>query len=426
MIKNDRYLPRLVDSIVDETLTISGAVYMKGPKYCGKTWTCKHHCNSYYPLDLSDGNYLNLNLAKVDLKYALDGDYPRLIDEWQLLPAVWDAVRNAVDEKGRKGMYILSGSSTPKEESKPFHSGLGRILPVRMRTMSLFESKDSDGTVSLKELFEGKFTNTPRKNTSLDTLIDLTIRGGWPGNLELNSSQAAKVISGNIKQLCYEDLFTIDHSKNPARMMHVLRSLSRNESTLASRNVIARDMKEFEDDVISEDTVGEYISVLDRMCLIENQEAFNPNLRSSIRVGKTPKRHLTDPALAISALGFTKDMLRSDLNTFGFMFEAMCERDLQIYAYANGGDLYHYRDGKKRKIDAVVKMPDGRWGAFEIKLSTWAIDEGAENLKKIDALIRDDPKGKPPEFLAVICGTSSAAYRRDDGVYVIPITSLGP
>lgn len=426
IIENDRYLPRLVDSIVDETLAISGAVYVKGPKYCGKTWTSKHHCNCYYSLDLPDGNYLNLNSAKVDLGYALNGEYPRLIDEWQLLPAVWDAVRNTVDEKGRKGMYILSGSSTPREESKPFHSGLGRILPVHMRTMSLFESKDSDGTVSLKKLFEGNFTNTPRKDVSLNMLIDLTIRGGWPGNLELNSSQAAKSISGNIRQLCYEDLFTIDHSKDPARMMRVLRSLSRNESTLASRNVIARDMKEFEDDVISEDTVGEYISVLDRMCLIENQEAFNPNLRSSIRVGKTPKRHLTDPALAISALGYTKDMLWDDLNTFGFMFEALCERDLQIYAYTNGGNLYHYRDGKGREIDAVIEMPNGRWGAFEIKLGAEAIDKGAENLKKIDALIRDDPKGKPPEFLAVLCGISPVAYRRDDGVYVIPITSLGP
>ena len=195
---------------------------------------------------------------------------------------------------------------------------------------------------------------------------------------------------------------------------------------MASRTVIANDIKEFEDDVISDDTVGEYISVLDRMCLIENQEAFNLNLRSSIRVGKTPKRHLTDPALAISALGLTKDVLLNDLNTYGFMFEAMCERDLQIYAYVNGGKLNHYRDGKGREIDAVVEMPDGRWGAFEIKLGARKIEEGAENLEKIDELIRNDPKGRPPESLAVICGLSSATYMRDDGVYVIPITSLGP
>ncbi len=426
MIENDRYLPRLVDGIVEETLAVSGAVHMKGPKYCGKTWTSKHHCSSFYQLDLPDGDYRNLKLARLDLGYALKGDSPRLIDEWQLLPAVWDAVRSTVDEKGLKGMYILSGSSTPKKGSKPLHSGLGRIAPVSMRTMSLFESKDSDGTVSLKGMFGGRFVNTPVKDVLLDTVLDLTVRGGWPGNLGLNPSQAAKAMSVYARQLCYEDLPAVDGSKDPARMMRVLRSLSRNESTLASRKTIAGDMKEFDDDTISEDTVGEYISVLDRMCLIENQGAFNPNLRSSVRVGKTPKRHLTDPALAISALGLTREMLLDDLNTFGFMFEAMCERDLQIYAYANGGSLYHYRDGKGREIDAVVEMPDGRWGAFEIKLGAGAVDEGAENLKDMDALIRGDPDGRPPEFLAVICGMSSAAYMRDDGVYVVPITSLGP
>ena len=426
MIENDRYLPRLVDGIIAETLAISGAIHVTGPKYCGKTWTSKHHCNSSYQLDLPDGDYRNLRLAGLDLGYALNGEYPRLIDEWQLFPAVWDAVRIAVDEQGRKGMYILSGSSTPKKGSGPLHSGLGRIAPIRMRTMSLFESRDSDGAVSLKGMFDGRFVNTSAKDILLDNLLDLTIRGGWPGNLGLDASQAAKAMSVYARQICYEDLPAVDSTKDPARMMRVLRSLSRNESTLASRSTIARDMMEFDDDRISDDTVGEYISVLDRMRLIEDQGAFNPNLRSSVRVGKIPKRHLTDPALASSALGLTKDMLLEDLNTFGLMFEAMCERDLQIYAYANGGSLYHYRDGKGREIDAVVEMPDGRWGAFEIKLGAGAIDEGAESLKAMDSLIRDDPKGKPPEFLAVICGMSSAAYKRDDGVYVVPITMLGP
>lgn len=295
-----------------------------------------------------------------------------------------------------------------------------------MRTMSLFESGDSDGSVSLKNMFSGSFINTPMKDISLEALIGLTVRGGWPGNLELTASQAAKAMSVYAKQICYEDLPLVDGSKDPARMMRVLRSLSRNESTLACRTVLAEDIKEFDDDKITDDTVGKYISVLDRMCLIEDQAAFNPNLRSSVRVGKSPKRHLTDPALAISALGLTGEMLLKDLNTFDFMFEAMCERDLQIYAYVNGGNLYHYRDGKGREIDAVVEMPDGRWGAFEIKIGTGKIDEGAESLKDVDNMIRNDPKGRPPEFLAVICGMSSAAYMREDGVYVLPITSLRP
>lgn len=426
MIKNERYLPRLVDKIVEETLAISGAVHMMGPKYCGKTWTSKYHCNSFFQLDSPEEDYRNLRLAKVDLRYALEGEHPRLIDEWQLLPAVWDAVRIAVDDEGGKGMYVLSGSSTPKRESRPFHSGLGRILPVKMRTMSLFESNDSDGTVSLKGLFDGEHINTPIKEISLDHLMNLTIRGGWPANLTLDTDKAAKAMSFYARQICYEDLLAVDNSKEPARMMRVLRSLSRNESTLASGNVIAKDIKEFDDDIITDDTTRAYVSVLDRMCLTEDQEAFNPNLRSSVRVGKTPKRHLTDPALAISALGLTKDMLLDDLNTYGLMFEAMCERDLGIYAYVNGGKLLHYRDGKGRKIDAVVEMPDGRWGAFEIKLGAGSIDDGAESLKRIDTMIRDDPNGRPPEFLAVICGMSSAAYMREDGVYVIPITSLGP
>lgn len=412
--------------MVDETLAISGAVHMKGPKYCGKTWTSKYHCNSFYQLDLPADDYRNLRLARADLDYALKGEYPRLIDEWQLLPAVWDAVRNAVDDAGAKGMFILSGSSTPKKDSRPFHSGLGRIAPIRMRTMSLYESGDSDGAVSLKGMFDGRFVNIPIKEVGLDALLDLTIRGGWPGNLGLTASQAAKAISVYAAQICYEDLPMVDSSKDPARMLRVLRSLSRNESTLASRRAIAKDIGEFDDDKIVDDTVGEYTSVLDRMCLIEDQGAFNPNLRSSVRVGKTPKRHLTDPALAISLLGLSKRMLLNDLNTYGFMFEAMCERDLQIYAYVNGGKLYHYRDGKGREIDAVVEMPDGRWGAFEIKVGADRIDEGADSLKAIDSLIRDDPYGKPPEFLAVICGMSSAAYMREDGVYVLPITSLGP
>ena len=426
MIKNERYLPRLVDDIVEETLAISGAVHMTGPKYCGKTWTSKYHCNSFYQLDSPEGDYRNLRLAKVDLRYALEGEHPRLIDEWQLLPAVWDAVRIAVDDEGGKGMYILSGSSTPKKESRPFHSGLGRILPVRMRTMSLFESNDSDGRVSLKGMFEGRYANTQIKVISLDTLVDLTIRGGWPANLSLDTDRAAKAMSFYVRQICYEDLLAVDNSKEPARMMRVLRSLSRNESTLASKNAIARDIKEYDDDVITDDTTREYMLTLDRMCLIEDQEAFNPNLRSSVRVGKTPKRHLTDPALAISALGLTKKMLLDDLDTFDHMFEAMCERDLGIYAYVNGGRLLHYRDAKDREIDVVVEMPDGRWGAFEIELGAGSIDEGAENLKRMDAMIRDDPNGRPPEFLAVICGMSSAAYMREDGVHVIPITSLGP
>ena len=213
MVQNERYLPRLVDAVVEETLAISGAVHIKGPKYCGKTWTSKYHCSSFYELDLADNDYQNLKLARIDLDYALKGANPRLIDEWQLLPAVWDAVRNTVDQEGRKGMYILSGSSTPKKDSKPFHSGLGRIASLNMRTMTLYESKDSDGSVSLKDMFIGKFSNTPIREKSLDNILDLTMRGGWPGNLGLNPSKAAKAVSVYARQICYEDLLMVDSGK---------------------------------------------------------------------------------------------------------------------------------------------------------------------------------------------------------------------
>lgn len=292
-------------------------------------------------------------------------------------------------------MHILSCSSTPKRESRPFHSGLGRILPVKTRTMSLFESNDSDGAVSLKGLFDGEHINTPIKEIPSDHLMDLTIRGGWPADLTLDTDKAAKAMSFYARRIRYGDLLAVDNSKGPARMMRVLRSSSCNESTLASGNAIAKDIKEFDDDIMTDDTTREYVSVLDRMCLTEDREAFNPNLGSSVRVGKTPKRHLTDPALATSASGLTKDMLLDDLNTYGLMFGAMCERDLGIYAYVNGGKLLHCRDGKGREIDAVVEMPDGRCGAFGIELGASSIDDGAESLKRIDAMIRDDLNGRP-------------------------------
>lgn len=420
------YKPRIVDSSINHILSISGALCIEGTKYCGKTWTSTYHSNSVCALDDPLRNYLNLRMARNDVSYALKGELPHLIDEWQLVPATWDAVRRTVDEQALKGMYILCGSSTPDDENAPLHSGFGRIFKIRMRTMSLYESSDSDGTVSLAGLFNGEIGKTPLHDVSVQQLARLILRGGWPGNLGLNDSDTILRVRNYPIEICYTDLPKVDKGKNPNKMMMVLRSLSRNESTLASMSTLAKDIRENDDEPIKDTTVQDYVATLDRMFLIENQPAYSPNLRSSVRVGKTPKRHLTDPALAAAAMRLSESNLMDDFNTMGLFFEALCERDLQIYASAMGGKLLHYRDGRGREIDAVIELPDGRWGAFEIKMTAERIDEAADNLLKLNEVFENDSDCRSPEFLCVLCGTESMAYRREDGVYVVPICSLGP
>ena len=418
------YRPRLVDPKIDEYMRIYGAVSIEGTKNCGKTWTARNHSNSIFALDDASENYRNYRLASRDANYALEGEEPHLIDEWQTVPSIWDGVRRRVDEEKTRGRFVLCGSSVPPENGfggSPMHSGLGRIGAIRMRTMSLYESGDSDGAVSLKGLFDSDFKNSTPRTVTYGDLVRLVMRGGWPSVIDAPFNERLGSMPGYIDQLCERDLPRVDRSKNPYRMKMVLRSLSRNESTLASNSAIARDMKENDDETIKDTTVSDYISTLERMYLIENQPSYSSNLRSSERIGKKPKRHLTDPAIAVSALGLTSRMLDDDEETFGFLFEGMCERDLQIYAEANGGNLFHYNDGR-REIDAIVEMPDRRWGAFGIKVGTNRIDSAAENLIKTTE--RMEEFHSSPSFLCVLCGTESAAYRREDGVYVVPITRL--
>lgn len=418
------YRPRLVDPKIDEYMRIYGAVSIEGTKNCGKTWTARNHSNSIFALDDASENYRNYRLASRDANYALEGEEPHLIDEWQTVPSIWDGVRRRVDEEKTRGRFVLCGSSVPPENGfggSPMHSGLGRIGAIRMRTMSLYESGDSDGAVSLKGLFDSDFKNSTPRTVTYGDLVRLVMRGGWPSVIDAPFNERLGSMPGYIDQLCERDLPRVDRSKNPYRMKMVLRSLSRNESTLASNSAIARDMKENDDETIKDTTVSDYISTLERMYLIENQPSYSSNLRSSERIGKKPKRHLTDPAIAVSALGLTSRMLDDDEETFGFLFEGMCERDLQIYAEANGGNLFHYNDGR-REIDAIVEMPDRRWGAFGIKVGTNRIDSAAENLIKTTE--RMEEFHSSPSFLCVLCGTESAAYRREDGVYVVPVTRL--
>ncbi len=413
----------MVDGQIESYLDIFGAVCVEGPKFCGKTWASRTHCNSEFSLGSSQGNFLNRRLVEADVNSALGGEEPHLIDEWQDVPSIWDAVRMEVDRVGRRGRFVLTGSSTPRREGI-MHSGAGRIGKIRMRTMSLFESGDSDGTVSLSSLFDGNFGTSVRGNPpGLGRLVDLTVRGGWPQHIGLGPEDAQKALRSYM-ELVANDACSLDgRSLSMERMRMVLRSLARNESTVASDATIIRDIARYDDYSPDPKTLDVYWDALDRLFLIDDQPSFTPGYRSPVRVGKAPKRHLADPALAIAALGMTKEMLMSDPNTFGFMFEAMCERDLDVYAQVNGGRLRHYRDAAGREIDAVVEMPDGRWGAFEIKLGHHQVDSAAEGLLKISDYM-EGRGARVPSVLAVVCGTDSAAYRRKDGVYVVPITSL--
>lgn len=418
MLTPNGYKKRLVDDTVEEYLKAFGAVNIRGPKYCGKTWTSKNHAESETHLQ-SVNVRKQLEIYKIDPMLALSGDKPHLIDEWQEVPAIWDAVRMDIDENPGKGRYILCGSSTPLSDGT-MHTGVGRIGDINMRTMSLFESGDSDGSVSLLKMFNRDTIKTTVKDTDLRTLIDLTVRGGWPDLIDVDIKSAMLRNREYLRKSIEDDIPRLDSSSiDILKLKMYVRSLARNESTIVSDRRIIQDMSENEDDTITQVTLAKYRSYVDRIFLTADQLAFSCNLRSSVRIGKSPKRHLVDPSLAIAAMEYTPEKLIGDLKTYGFLFEAMCERDLQIYAGANNGKLFHYRDENGKEIDAVVEMPDGRWGAFEIKLGADEIEGASKKLLKISETFE-----KKPEVLCVICGLAGGSYRRPDGVFVVPITSL--
>ena len=353
-------------------------------------------------------------------------DLPQLIDEWQDVPGIWDAVRYRVDDAGKKGMYVLTGSATPNRGGF-VHSGTGRIKEIRMRTMTLLERGLSDGRVSLNGLFDRQEFSFPTEEVELIDVIDYTVHGGWPGVRGMTSDASLEVVKGYIETLVNNDISFDGVSRDPAKMLRLIRSLARNESTVATKKVLKKDMLENQDDTqIADNTLDDYLSVLEKLYFTDFQQAFDPNMRSSVRVGKTPKRHLADPSLTAAAMGMNAESYINNLNSFGFLFEALCVHDLKVYAAMYGGKVMHYRDGDGNEIDAVVEMPDGRWGAFEVKTGAHEIDVGAESLLKIDRKIRNQENGRSPEFLCVICGMTNAVYLREDGVYVIPPTVLGP
>lgn len=417
------YRPRLIDNIIDSYLDAFGAVCVEGPKWCGKTWTSSYHCKSEIMLGNPDGNFQNRQLAQMSPSLVLEGETPRLIDEWQEVPQLWDAVRYKVDQSGNKGQFILTGSATPNHKGI-LHSGAGRIAKLRMRPMSLFESGNSSGDISLKDICEGRIEPKISGEVDLRKLIDFIIRGGWPANQETTLKQAAYLPIQYIRAVLDDDVYRIDNVKRDKHKMELLlRSLARNEATTVTNKKLKNDIKEIDDEDIDVETVAAYLDVFQRLFLTDNQKPFEAKLRSSIRIKQAEKRHLSDPSLAAALLNATPEMLLNDLNTLGFLFEALCERDLKIYAESFDAELYHYQDYNNNEMDAVIAMPDGKWCGFEIKLGANQIDMAAENLIKIKNEI-EASGGIAPDSLCVICGLSNAAYQRTDGVFVVPITAL--
>ena len=336
------YKPRIIDKQITEYLNTFGAICIEGPKWCGKTWTSSFHANSEFFLADPAGNFQNRRLAEIAPNTILEGTTPRLIDEWQEYPPLWDAVRYKVDQTNQKGQFILTGSATPNHKGI-LHSGAGRIAKLRMRTMSLYESGDSSGQVSLEELCNGQLTPSMTGEVDLKNLINLIIRGGWPGSLGLPLKQAALLPQQYLQAVIDDDVYRIDEIKrNTQKMYLLLRSLARNESTTATNKLLKADIQELDNEDININTAAEYLDIFKRLFLTDNQPPFASNVRSSVRVRQAEKRHFADPSLACALLKLTPETLLNDLETLGFMFEALCERDLRIYAESFGGSLYHF------------------------------------------------------------------------------------
>lgn len=422
-MENKEYRRRMIDDRIEEYLRTFGAVCVEGPKWCGKTWSSSFHSNSSVYLGDPDGNFQNRRLAQLSPSVVLEGAAPRLIDEWQEVPALWDAVRYKVDQTSQKGQFILTGSATPVHKGI-LHSGAGRIARLRMRPMSLFESGDSDGAVSLKKLCDRQIQSVMTGEVDLKKLIGYIIRGGWPAGIQMEFERAARLPAEYLDAVLEDDIYRMDGVKrDSSKMRLLLRSLARSESTTVTNKSLKKDIKERDYEDIDLETVAVYLDIFKRLFLLDNQPPFAMRIRSSVRVKQAEKRHFADPSLACALLKATPEKLLGDLETLGFLFEALCERDLKIYGESFGASLYHYQDYRDREIDAVLELRDGDWCAFEIKLGANQIDEAAENLLKIDREIEKE-NGKRPKILCVICGLSNAAYRREDGVYVVPITSL--
>lgn len=425
LVNGIQYKKRIIDSKIDKYLKVCGAICIEGPKWCGKTCTSSYHSKSEYLVGDPTNNFSNRHLAEINPSLILEGENTRMIDEWQEVPSIWDATRATVDKRQDKGLFILTGSSTPRKKGV-LHSGTGRIVNLRMNTMSLYESGDSDGSISLKDVCDGKYIDKLIETPDLEKLAYYIVRGGWPENIRTDLDNCYIMPRAYMEGVINEDLNKLDDGGfyyDPHKIKLLLQSLARNEATTVSDSKILSDIIENDKESMSRNTISKYLDALNRLFLFNNQSPFGPGVRSTLRVKQMEKRHFSDPAMAAALLGLNPKKMLSDLNTFGFLFEALVERDLSIYADSFNGKLYHYQNYNNEEIDAVIELEDGEWCAFEIKLGANKEDEAAANLIKVCDNI-EKSGGKKPKVKCVICGVANSAHLRPDGVYVLPITCL--
>ncbi|GAP69293.1 predicted ATPase, AAA superfamily [Bacteroidales bacterium 6E] len=421
MNPTDNYLPRLCDIELRKSLESSGAVLIEGAKWCGKTRTASHMAKS--ALYMQDPDYATSYQTMADTKPSLllKGETPRLIDEWQMAPVLWDAVRFEVDKRNDVGQFIMTGSAVPSDNVTA-HTGTGRISRLQMRPMSLYESRESNGTVSLVDLFAGKHYVEAISNLTIEDIAFALCRGGWPASVRREKQTALRMSLDYVEAVINHDVSRVDNvEKDPNRVRLLLRSLARNISTMATNQTIKDDI-EATDNTISDKTIYAYLNALRRIYVVEDLQAWSPSLRSKTTIRTSSKRQFVDPSIATAVMRTNPEGILKDFETFGLLFEALCVRDLRIYAQVNDGDVFHYRDKSGLEADMVVALRDGRWGAIEVKLGNKQTEVAAENLLKLKSKI-DTGKMGDPSFLMVITG-GQYAYRRDDGVLVVPIGCL--
>lgn len=419
------YNYRIVDSLLQDKLEAKGAVLIEGPKWCGKTTTATQKAASILHMDNPTEKDQNLTLAKLNPLRLLKGAVPRLIDEWQIAPTLWDSIRYEVDQREEMGQFILTGSAVPADTKEINHSGTGRFSWLMMRPMSLYESKESTGEISLKELFDEN-TNIDGENPNdIEKLAFLICRGGWPGAIDLKEKPALQQAFDYLDGVVKSDINRADGiEKNEERVRRIMRSLARNQGSQTPTTVIANDILANDSSSVNEDTVQTYIKALKKIFVIEDMPAWNPNLRSKSAIRTSDTRYYVDPSIASASLGLGPDDLLNDLNTFGLLFETLCVRDLRIFAESLNGSVYHYRDNTGLECDAVIHLRNGKYGLIEIKLGGDSlIEEGAKSLKKLKDCI-DTTKMNKPSFLMVLTGIGKYAYKREDGVLVVPIGVL--
>ena len=425
-----QYKHRIVDYILERKLKGMGAVLIEGPKWCGKTTTAEEKAKSILYMNDPKKSGMYMQLAKMSPQSLLEGEAPRLIDEWQLAPSLWDTIRFEVDHRDGEGQFILTGSAVPAKTDEIWHSGTGRFARIKMRPMSLWESEDSQGTISLNDLFLGKAKVAMCEEKSIDDIAYLVCRGGWPKATLQDKDIALERVFDYYDAVVNIDISRVDDvSRDAERTKRLMRSYARFQGSQTSISKIKEDVKANDAMSVDDDTIGSYIKALEKIFVIEDMPAWNPNLRSKTAIRSSKKRNVIDPSIAAAALGVSPEYFANDYKTLGFLFESLCIRDLKIYSSSSNGTVSYYHDRYGLEADAVLHLDDGRYALIEIKLGQSEVDEGAKHLCKIESLIKEHNKTETqtplrlPDLKMVITG-SQYGYRREDGVFVIPLGCL--